>query len=215
MRGRPDFAPWWHVQAGLIVACLLLSGCGAGRMLVPSHAVRTRRVAVHSVSKGRWGARPGVRLAGVRVASERLPDSAIVWFGAQRSYGGRSTLELSDSTEEVRSGRVLRASGSSTAIDLGDYGAEALSVEYGCLDKHEYAVVYGLLRDVRDSVVAEVRGAITPLMEKKLPGDLSTDGTFVYSHAIGWPINLATKTQSGNVVTREMYAGPKVRLCGG
>jgi hypothetical protein len=74
----------------------------------------------------------------------------------------------------------------------------------GCLP-HPYAVVYGLLKAPRDTVLARVSGVLHALRHVALPASLHTKGVLVYLAAPAVPSELIVRSSDGQTIITEKY----------
>jgi hypothetical protein len=81
-----------------------------------------------------------------------------------------------------------------------------LQVKTGCTP-HEYAVLYGVLRDRRDSVVAQTVDARTPLRRAAIPSSLHIPGVLAYAAFPSMPSELVVRNPKGRLVMTRHLAG--------
>jgi hypothetical protein len=72
----------------------------------------------------------------------------------------------------------------------------------GCLPE-PYAIVYGLLKAPRDTVLARVSDTLVPLRKVAIPGRLHPGGVLVYGAFTPLPTELLVRNQSGKTVDRK------------
>jgi hypothetical protein len=95
--------------------------------------------------------------------------------------------------------------GSAFAADLAvPYGVRVLEPQAasGCLPQ-PYAIIYGLLKAPRDTVLARVSGTLVPLQKVAIPARLRPGGVLVYGAFTPLPTELLVRNQSGKIVARE------------
>jgi hypothetical protein len=71
----------------------------------------------------------------------------------------------------------------------------------GCLPQ-PYAIVYGLLKAPRDTVLARVSGTLVPLRKVAIPARLHAGGVLVYGAFTPMPTELLVRNASGRTVDR-------------
>ncbi len=70
---------------------------------------------------------------------------------------------------------------------------------------HEYAILYGLLKAPRDTVLARVAGKLQPLARVTIPASFHADGVLVYVAAATVPSELLVRTPSGKTLVSESF----------
>ncbi len=76
----------------------------------------------------------------------------------------------------------------------------------GCYP-HEYSILYGLLKNPRDTVLAKVAGELAPVPRVRIPGSLHAGGQLVYLATIGRPEELLVRSPGGKIVIRQDLSG--------
>jgi hypothetical protein len=75
----------------------------------------------------------------------------------------------------------------------------AFRVATGC-QPHEYAILYGLLRDSRDSVLARSSTGLVPLRRVPMPASLHAHGVLAYAALPAAPSEVVVRTPAGRTV---------------
>jgi hypothetical protein len=85
-------------------------------------------------------------------------------------------------------------------------GPFSLEISKGC-QPHEYAILYGILKSPRDTVLARTAGALRPLSRVRMPASLHVGGVLVYVALSQVPSEVLVRTPSGKTVFTEKLAG--------
>lgn len=70
-------------------------------------------------------------------------------------------------------------------------------------EPHEYAIMYGLLKSPRDTVLARVAGVLQPLRHVTIPASLHAGGVLAYIVLPSVPTELVVRTPAGKTVETE------------
>lgn len=76
------------------------------------------------------------------------------------------------------------------------------NLETGC-HPYEHAIVYGLLRKSRDTVLVKVAGKLEPLRRVRIPASMHAGGALVYAALGSAPEAIVVRTPSGKTVQSE------------
>jgi hypothetical protein len=199
----------------LVLAAVVLGGCGVGA----SHP--GRRVGTYLVKPNGERARinaESVELTPTEPRSlvrERLSGGAYMEIVSQRyRYRGRVYATLVEKIEEPGP-HGMRRGGGGTGPSLNGTVGELLRVEVGqeCIGSHEVVLVYGILRDGSDDVVATGRHAQVVLNKRRMPASLHAGGVLVYAALPMRPVEILTRTSSGRVVDKKSYTLRPISAC--
>jgi hypothetical protein len=123
--------------------------------------------------------------------------------GKRYRMEGQVHFEL---TLEVEGKGGLLGSRGSEAVAQGQLPRPASpfspSIETGCLP-HEYAILYGILKAPRDTVVARISGTLQPLRRAPIPTSLHAGGVLVYIVLPAIPSEVLVRTPGGKTVASE------------
>jgi hypothetical protein len=81
----------------------------------------------------------------------------------------------------------------------------AVQTTTGCRPQ-EYAVLYGVLHDPRDTVLARSAGQLTPFREAPIPALLRAGGVLAYSGLKGVPAEVLVRSPAGKTIAVERFA---------
>jgi hypothetical protein len=85
---------------------------------------------------------------------------------------------------------------------LGEGGAFAPHTSDGC-EPQPYAIVYGLLKAPRDTVLAQVSGKLVPLRKVTIPARLRAGGVLAYGAFSPLPSELLVRSPAGKIIASE------------
>ena len=68
---------------------------------------------------------------------------------------------------------------------------------------HEYSILYGLLKQPRDTVLAKVAGKLVPVSSVRVPSSLHAGGLLIYLASVSRPEELLVRSPSGKTVMNE------------
>jgi hypothetical protein len=148
----------------------------------------------------------------VRLAHGSLPQGpsfTIRGEGYRKLGADHFELKLEVSNEEL----LFGGGGEGGSLEGGLEGGLAISNgvqvfeprdSSGCLPQ-PYAIVYGLLKAARDTVVARVSGALVPLRKVVIPARLHPGGVLVYGAFTRLPTELLVRNASGRTVDRKNF----------
>jgi hypothetical protein len=148
---------------------------------------------------------PGGR---VRLVHESLPQGPSFTIRAERyrKLGAvHFELKFEASNEELHFGGGGEGGsiGGAIAIPNGSQTFEP-QASSGC-QPQPYAIIYGLLKDPGDTVLARVSGALVPLHQVVIPAHLHADGVLVYGAFSPLPTELLVRNASGKTVDRKYF----------
>jgi hypothetical protein len=89
---------------------------------------------------------------------------------------------------------------------LGEGGPFAPHTSAGC-ESQPYAIVYGLLKAARDTVLARVSGKLVPLRKVAIPARLHAGGVLAYGAFSPLPSELLVRSPAGKIVASEDRSG--------
>ncbi|MGD0455545.1 MAG: hypothetical protein ABSB69_18320 [Solirubrobacteraceae bacterium] len=89
---------------------------------------------------------------------------------------------------------------------LGEGGTFAPHTSDGC-EPQPYAIVYGLLKAPRDTVLARVSGKLVPLRKVAIPARLHADGVLAYGAFSPLPSELLVRSPAGKIIASEDRSG--------
>jgi len=124
-------------------------------------------------------------------------EGTLTTFGKHKSF----ELEAETSGEASGGGGALEAL---SAISLGPHGAPAFETQLktGC-EPAEFAILYGVLRHPRDTVMVRAAGTLVPLRRAAIPKRLHAGGELAYIALPGVPEELIVRTPKGKTVLHE------------
>lgn len=135
------------------------------------------------------------------------PDFSIV--GERSTFAGHTNFELNAevSVEAGAGGILSAASGSSEAIPSpgGRPDPFAQHLRAGCLP-HEYAILYGVLREPRDTVLARTSAGLQPLRQVPIPASLHVHGVLAYIALASVPSEVLVRNARGKIISRQQLA---------
>jgi hypothetical protein len=146
------------------------------------------------------------------IRAERYSDLGTAYFelkaevSDQRLFsagGENGSLFGSEPEPETESGSPPGVLGH--AIHLGglaEGGKFAPHTSDGC-EPEPYAIVYGLLKASRDTVLAQVSGKLLPLRKVAIPARLHAGGVLAYGAFSPLPSELLVRTPSGKIIASE------------
>jgi hypothetical protein len=148
---------------------------------------------------------PGGR---VRLVHESLPQGPSFTIRAERyrKLGAvHFELKFEASNEELLFGGGGEGGsiGGAIAIPNGSQTFEP-QASSGC-QPQPYAIIYGLLKDPGDTVLARVSGALVPLHQVVIPAHLHAGGVLVYGAFSPLPTELLVRNASGKTVDRKYF----------
>jgi hypothetical protein len=121
--------------------------------------------------------------------------------GERYRFLGHATFDL-----KVRTPRSLGLSGSSSASGAiaGSGGPPLFSPEEstGC-SPHPYDIIYGLLKDPRDTVLVRSAGKLTALRKVRIPAELRAEGVLAYGAFSAAPSELIVRGPHGRTLSHE------------
>ena len=151
---------------------------------------------------------------GVRIlARERLPDGSYLAIAALRYvFMGHVYTQIGfrpESPNESQRGRTRWSTGLSLEPEPGKpQPIMELHISSGCVGSHATTTLAeGLLNDPRDTVTAEGRHGSTAFKRVAIPASLYTNGAFVYALLAPGPVDVVTRTPTGQIVSRESHPG--------
>jgi hypothetical protein len=163
----------------------------------------------------------------VRLVHQSLPQGPSFTIRAERFRElGTSYFELK---ARVSEGRLFSASGGlgslfgtesesepgpppgvgGHAIRLGGFGESGTFAPHtsdGC-EPQPYAIVYGLLKAPRDTVLARVSGELVPLRKVAIPARLHAGGVLAYGAFSPLPSELLVRSPAGKIIASEDQSG--------
>jgi hypothetical protein len=144
------------------------------------------------------------------IRAERFRELGATYFelkadvSEQRLFGAGGEIGSLFGTEsESEPGPPPGALGG--AIRLGGLGAGgpfAPHTSDGC-EPQPYAIVYGLLKAPRDTVLAQVSGKLVPLRKVAIPARLHADGVLAYGAFSPLPSELLVRSPAGKIIASE------------
>ncbi len=167
----------------------------SGTYIMGSNGVR-RRVATYPVKYRPNGLRVLVR--------EPMPGGYFAIVAKRYEYLGH-TYSVMDDREES-SGEHGSGGGGGLDIEPDQRMPLEIAVFHVCLGSYAHAVAYGMLRDPKDAVTAQVHGTTTILKKLVIPANFRPDGLLVYALLRGGPVTITVRTHSGRIVSNESYA---------
>jgi hypothetical protein len=150
--------------------------------------------------------------AGVVVASDSLPDGVATFFGRMYRSSGRAYFILATEVEEATTHGLVAVSGGTRSLGAREYQTAALTIKHGCLAGHQFGLVYGVIRNPYDIVVAKTLGASIELRKKVLPTRL-LNGTLVYASVGSGAVYVVIRAPDGRVLAKERYTGYESTGC--
>ena len=173
-----------------------------GRVLRRVKLPRTKRCVAHPLRYLPGGYR---RIVTASVAEG--PSFSIV--GERFRLGGHLQLELRLETGlQAESEGTTNQAGSIVEVGRRPRARPKpfeLQVKTGCTP-HEYAILFGVLRDRGDTVLAKSGSTATPLQRVSIPSTLHIPGVLAYTALPGVPNELVVHARNGKVVMREHLA---------
>jgi hypothetical protein len=144
------------------------------------------------------------------IRAERFRDLGVSYFelkaevGEQRLFStGAEIGGLFGTESESEPGPPRGLLG--RAIPIGGFGKGALFAPHtsgGC-EPQPYAIVYGLLKAPRDTVLARVSGKLVPLRKVAIPARLHAGGVLVYGAFSPLPSELVVRSPAGKIIASE------------
>src|ERR1700728_346722 len=203
------------VSAGalLVVACAVLAGCGGERsqahlrsgtyMVGPG--VRKKRIERDGVKYLPNGA---LTLARVRVPGGYVSLVGLYYeYMRQRYFGLREHEEEPPSSQKVGKGGGGGTSGKAGEGLPRDLAME-IEIKYGCLGPYRQAFAYGLLRNFRDTVIAEENKTFIVFKKVLIPASLHAGGATLIYAPVGWgPVRIVDMAPNGQVMSNESFPG--------
>jgi hypothetical protein len=120
-------------------------------------------------------------------------------FGAGGASG--SLFGSESEPEPGLAGQVIRLGG------LGEGGPFTPHTSDGCVPPHPYAIVYGVLKAPRDTVLARVSGKLVPLRKVVIPSRLHAGGVLAYGAFSPLLSELLVRSPTGKTIGSEKRGG--------
>jgi len=143
---------------------------------------------------------------------ERVPGGYVSIVGRRYTYLGRTHSEL-ESREQPAGMRLRGGSSGGVSIEPGQHSPLEMLVSHGCVGVHVYALAYAMLRDAKNSVIAQVGGTTTRFKKVTIPESFDPDGVLVYALLAPGENDVITRTPSGRVVYNERWRGREALSC--
>jgi hypothetical protein len=125
-------------------------------------------------------------ITGVRITSEYAPARS------------RLSIEVTP-TEGFGIGSFLAEAGGSRGARSSPFSRE---LETGCLP-HEFAIVYGVLKNASDTVLVRSSGGLEALHRARIPANLHLGSVLAYIALPSVPSEVLVRTRAGRIVQRE------------
>ena len=144
----------------------------------------------------------------VRGSTPQGPSFSIV--GERYRLFGRVHIQL-----KLRTGEGLVSSdegGEEENVTEGPNGSVAVPVArttpldseiFAACHPHEYSILYGLLTQPRDTVLAKVAGKLVPVLSVHIPSSLHTGGALVYLASVSQPEEVLVRSPNGKTLMNE------------
>jgi hypothetical protein len=172
--------------ASVLVASLIIAGCGTSRTLIRGASVRYT---------------PG----GVRtLARESLPGGAYIAIAALRyEFMGRLYSRLGIRFESPGAHGLVSAPGwdGGPRLESGTRSILVMNVSRSCNGRDATAVAYGLLRDPRDTVAAQQGGVSKVFRETEIPAIFHPGGVLVYALLASDVTHIIVRAPNGRIVS--------------
>jgi hypothetical protein len=201
----PRFGRWleksWGLRSPVKGPVYTIFGLGAGRRLV--RLVRqtgTERLMSH-LSGPQMSGGPVARshrIDGTILAAGRLPnDRSFAILGTPGEFGHSDAFELA--AEVQGTGKPGLDGGISSFVPEQFPGILAYAVAMRSAPE-PYALVYGLLRDANDEVVARNGAALRTFERRPIPAGLSTGSVLVYLPSASVPDEIEVRSPTGETL---------------
>jgi hypothetical protein len=195
-------------RAVVLMACVLLVGCGRG-----AHAVSatTRKYAqVTPLEEPDGLNREDI------LAEGSLPGNGkfvIFAFPSKMTDVEYELYYTSEGPSKLPSRRWYSWGGGGGVVTLNNphrsqLQALELEVGGGCGSTHPYALAFGVLRNLKDTVVDRAHGKEIPFKLVLVPKRFHPDGALVYSLLMTGRNHVVTQTPHGRIVDGEWENGP-------
>lgn len=149
----------------------------------------------------------GGRLTLVHGSTPQGPSFSIVGeryrlFGHLHAQLKLITGEASTPSGEGEEEDIEQATSGSVPIPTRRMTPLDSEISAGC-HPHQYSILYGLLRQPRDTVLAKIGGRLVPVSRVRLPSSLHAAGVLVYLASVGQPEEILVRSPDGTIVARE------------
>lgn len=194
--GAKDIALAQIRGSGLLFAALLAMAVGVAGCGVARHQESLPKI---------------VGTRAVRLATDNLAGGYVTIFAERQVHQGVASLALYSASEKRgkrgiepgRPGMVVTGGSSGVSVMVREHRPLALTVEGTCRDGEERLLVYGLLGNAQDSVIARMNGIATTFKRVAIPASLGSNWVLFYAEVPPGGTDVLVHTRTGRVVARQ------------